>query len=96
MANTSVNYSSQRPTVPIFKGEKYHIWSIKSQNLFRSQELWDIVEGRYDKPQEPPEALDKKLRENRKLDAKALFLIQSALDDDIFPRISAVLSSKQA
>ncbi|XP_048494374.1 uncharacterized protein LOC125494702 [Beta vulgaris subsp. vulgaris] len=95
MTNTSVNSSSQ-PTVPIFKGEKYHLWSIKMQTLFRSQELWDIVEGGYDEPEEPPEAPDKKLRENRKLDAKALFLIQSALDDDIFPRISAVSSSKKA
>lgn len=36
------------------------------------------------------------MRENRKRDAKALFFIQLALDDQIFPRIAAASSSKQA
>uniref|UniRef100_A0A803MSQ1 Integrase catalytic domain-containing protein n=1 Tax=Chenopodium quinoa TaxID=63459 RepID=A0A803MSQ1_CHEQI len=34
--------------------------------------------------------------ENRKKDAKALFFIQLALDDDIFPRITAATSSHEA
>ncbi|KAG6385530.1 hypothetical protein SASPL_154366 [Salvia splendens] len=36
------------------------------------------------------------LRENRKKDAKALFFIQSALEDDIFPRISAANTAYEA
>lgn len=36
------------------------------------------------------------MRENRKKDAKALFSIQSALDDNIFPHISAASSSHEA
>ncbi|XP_056692269.1 uncharacterized protein [Spinacia oleracea] len=36
------------------------------------------------------------MRENHKKDAKALLFIQSALDDEFSPRISAASSSKQA
>ncbi|KAH0661898.1 hypothetical protein KY284_026829 [Solanum tuberosum] len=43
-----------------------------------------------------PTQPDNQLRETRKKDAKALFLIQSALDDEIFPRIATAANSKQA
>jgi len=36
------------------------------------------------------------LRGHRKRDSKALFMIQQALDDEIFPHISASETSKQA
>ena len=39
-ASTGVNPSS-RPLIPIFKGEKYHLWSLKMQTPFKSQELWE-------------------------------------------------------
>lgn len=39
---------------------------------------------------------DQQLRETRKRDAKALFLIQSALDDEIFPHIAAATTSNEA
>lgn len=95
MANNGVNVSSQS-FIPIFKGEKYHLWSIKMQTMFQSQELWDIVESGHEEPEEPPEVPNKKLRENRKLNAKALFMIQSAMDDELFPRISSAKTAKQA
>lgn len=62
------------------------------QTMLKSQELWEIVENGYVEPVES----DRKLRENRKKDAKALFFIQSALDDDIFPRISSTRTAKEA
>ena len=43
-------------------------------------------------PTEPSQ----QLRESRKKDSKALFMIQQALDDDIFPRISAATTSNEA
>jgi len=43
-----------------------------------------------------PNQPDQQLRETRKKDAKALFLIQSALDDEIFPRIVEVSTCNQA
>ncbi|XP_056688040.1 uncharacterized protein [Spinacia oleracea] len=65
------------------------------KTMFKSQELWDMVENGYTEPAEAPAEPDQRLRENRKIDAKALFLIQSALDDEIFPRISVASTSKQ-
>ncbi|KAK2976681.1 hypothetical protein RJ640_004282 [Escallonia rubra] len=42
-ANGSANVS--QPLIPIFKGESYEFWSIKMKTLFKSQELWDLVEN---------------------------------------------------
>ena len=80
--------------LPIFKGENYQFWSLKMATLFRSQELWNLVEEGFDDDQsvEP----DQQLRERRKKDSKALFMIQQALDDAIFPRIASATTSKQA
>ncbi|CAO2827768.1 unnamed protein product [Amaranthus hypochondriacus] len=66
------------------------------KTMFKSQELWDLVENGYDEPATEPVILDQQLKENRKKDAKALFFIQSALDDDIFPRITAANSAHEA
>nr|GEV54351.1 retrovirus-related Pol polyprotein from transposon TNT 1-94 [Tanacetum cinerariifolium] len=62
--------------------------------LFKSQELWELVENGFvdSKPAEPDQAL----RDNRKKDAKALFFIQSALDDDNFHHIASANTSNQA
>lgn len=97
MASSGVNPSSQ-PLIPIFKGEKYHLWSIKMQTMFKSQELWDIVESGYTEPapQDPPVEPDQRLRDNRKRDARVLFFIQTAVDDEIFPRISSAKTAKEA
>uniref|UniRef100_A0A803MAM1 UBN2 domain-containing protein n=1 Tax=Chenopodium quinoa TaxID=63459 RepID=A0A803MAM1_CHEQI len=66
------------------------------KTMFKSQELWDLVENGYDEPNPAPAIPDAQLKENRKKDAKALFFIQSALDDDIFPRITAATSAHEA
>lgn len=42
---TSVNMGYPLSTlIPIFSSEKYEFQSIKMKTLFKSQELWDIVE----------------------------------------------------
>ncbi|XP_049356455.1 uncharacterized protein LOC125821084 [Solanum verrucosum] len=53
------------------------------KTLFKSQEPWDVVETGI------PKGNANQLREHRTRDSKALFTIQKALDDEIFPRISA-------
>ena len=64
------------------------------KRMFKSQELWDLVEEGFEdaNPTEP----DHRLRETRKKDARALFLIHRALDDDIFSRIAVASTSHQA
>ena len=55
----------------IFTGEGYEFWAIKMKTLFRSQELWDLVEHGFEDPND-----DARLKDNRRKDSKALFFIQ--------------------
>lgn len=57
--------------------------------LFISQDLWELVEKGYQNPYE-----DTRLRENRKMDSKALFFIQQAVNEVIFSRIAAATTTK--
>ncbi|GKD81882.1 retrovirus-related pol polyprotein from transposon TNT 1-94, partial [Tanacetum coccineum] len=56
------------------------------KTLFRSQDLWDLVD----------KGCADSTSENRKSDAKALFFIQQAVDETIFSRIAAAKSAKEA
>lgn len=77
--------------IPVFKGENFEFWRIKMQTLFKSQELWEIVEDEV-----PDEADEAKVRENKKKDAKALFFIQQGMHDTVFSRISIVETANKA
>lgn len=63
------------------------------KTLFKSQELRDLVEtGFIDSEPDKP---SQQLWEARKRDFKALFMIQQALDDEVFPTISAATTSHE-
>ncbi|KAJ8620193.1 hypothetical protein MRB53_028722 [Persea americana] len=71
--------ASIQPSMPIFEGENFDHWSIKMRTLFMSQGLWEMVESGYQNPADVTSlstAQQEQLKENRKKDAKALFLIQ--------------------
>lgn len=72
--------ASLQPLIPIFNGEKYEFWSIKMKTLFRSQDLWDLVEKGF----ADTDADKARLKENKKKDNKALYSIQQAVSDAIF------------
>ncbi|BAT83763.1 hypothetical protein VIGAN_04098100, partial [Vigna angularis var. angularis] len=96
MATT--NQTSSIP-VPIFKGENYDFWSVKMKTFFRSQDLWDIIEEGFTIPEDTSTlttAQKKELKENKQKDSRALFVLQQAVDDTIFPRIIGATSAKQA
>ena len=80
-----------QPLIPIFKGEGYELWSIRMKTLLKSQDLWDLVERGFTDPDE-----ESRLWENKKKYSKALVIIQQAVHDCIFSRISAATTSKQA
>ena len=61
------------------------------KTLFKSQDLWDLVENEYPDPNE-----DARLRENKKKDSKALFFIQQAVHEMIFSKIIAATTTKEA
>ncbi|KAL4353579.1 hypothetical protein GQ457_06G019510 [Hibiscus cannabinus] len=88
--------SSYQSLIPIFNGEKYEWWSIKVKTLLRSQELWDLVEYGFIDILEPDEEQEKRLKETKKNDAKALSIIQQAVHDSIFSRIAAATTSNEA
>ncbi|GKU96667.1 hypothetical protein SLEP1_g9878 [Rubroshorea leprosula] len=92
MATNNNLGSVSQPTIPLFKGSGYEIWSTKMRTLFMSQDLWDLVERGYTEAALSAEAL----KDTKKKDAKALFFIQQGVDDAIFPRISAATKSKDA
>ncbi|KAM1496365.1 hypothetical protein ACFXTO_030979 [Malus domestica] len=84
---------------PIFNGENFDFWQIKMKTIFRSYELWNMVESGYRAPakeEELTEAERKLLRENVVKDARALGIIQGAVSDQIFPRIATQESAKAA
>lgn len=61
--------------------------------MFKSQELWDLLENKFEdmnlaKP-------DQRFQKTQSKDAKALFLIQQALDEDIFSKIRAASTFTQ-
>ena len=63
--------SMSQPLIPIFSSKSYEFWSIKMKTLFKSQDLWDLIENGYADPDD-----EIRLRENRKKDSKTLFFIQ--------------------
>ncbi|XP_048437141.1 uncharacterized protein LOC125475821 [Pyrus x bretschneideri] len=71
------------------------------KTIFRSHELWDLVENGYETPvkkkeEELTEADKKLMRENVVKDARALGIIQGTVSDQIFPRITTQENAKVA
>ena len=85
---------------PVFHGDNFDFWQIKMKTIFRSHDLWDMVEKGYSpsaKSEGELTATDLKLlKENIVKDAKALGIIQGAVSDEIFPRIAILETAKEA
>lgn len=90
MASGSNSLNISQPTIPIFNLEGYEHWAIMMKNLFRSQDLWELVEKSFSKQDDEP-----RLKENRKGDAKALCLIHHAMQRLIFSCIVMVNTAKR-
>ncbi|KAA3467262.1 Retrovirus-related Pol polyprotein from transposon TNT 1-94 [Gossypium australe] len=75
--------------IPVFNGENYEFWSIKMKTLFKSQELWGLVENGY-----PDDDWEAKSRENQKRDNKVLFFIQQSLTPKFDHVVAAIEESK--
>ncbi|KAJ0017386.1 hypothetical protein Pint_11983 [Pistacia integerrima] len=99
LAMAKGNTSPLALPIPIFTGENYDVWSIKMKTYFLSQDLWDIVN--YENYLEITgstlsEEHQKQLKESKKNDAAALFILQQAVDDNIFRKISRAQKAKEA
>ena len=78
-------------------GKNYNRWTVQMRVLFDYDELLDIMEKGF-------EALDEKAtdaqkavhKENKKKDRKALYFIHQGVTDEVFTKIEAATTSKQA
>ncbi|KAJ6292332.1 hypothetical protein OIU78_024495 [Salix suchowensis] len=86
MATTNSLQSIPVP-LPIFDGTDYDLWEEKMKTLFKSQNLWDIVN-------EPQNTCIS--NEAQRKDASALYLIQQSLAQNIFRRIPEASTAKDA
>ena len=82
--------------LPLFKGENYSLWSLKMRTLLQSQDLWDLVEKGYEASRSSSSTDVAALKDIKKRDAKALYFIQSSLDEDVLVRISHANTSHEA
>ncbi|XP_020410816.1 uncharacterized protein LOC109946681 [Prunus persica] len=92
---------------PVFNGENYEFWSIRIKTILKSHGLWDLVENGFD-TSDPKKGKEKEegfkaagvekstMAEILMKDARALGLIQSAVSNQIFPRIVNEETSKGA
>ncbi|KAI3708725.1 hypothetical protein L2E82_38127 [Cichorium intybus] len=95
----STTNSTPHPQLPKLNGRNYYHWSIQMKVLFESQDLWDVVKEGYEEPEDLDEVTDEEesdLKEIKKRDRKALFMIYQAVDEVIFERISSSATSKEA
>ncbi|KAL0343430.1 UNVERIFIED_CONTAM: hypothetical protein Sangu_1230400 [Sesamum angustifolium] len=86
-------------SVPIFSGQNYDYWAIKMKTYFQSQKIWELVEEGVTLPEDSStsSSAEKGKLENKKAkDSEALYYIQTAVADHIFPRISVATSAKEA
>lgn len=83
--------SAVQANVPFFKGENYNLWSLKMKTMFRSRDLWNLVEKGFSE-----EGDDNRRNESLKKDVKALYLIKQALDERVLIRISEATMAKKA
>jgi len=91
--------SMSQPLILIFSGKSYEYWSIKMKALLGAHDVWDIVEKGYNEPQDDSTLSQTQkdgLKDSRKRDKKALYLIYQALDDDGFEKISSPITAKEA
>jgi hypothetical protein len=85
--------------VPLLKGSTYDNWCIKMMALLGAHDVWEVVEKGYTESQDEDsltKAQRDSLKDSRKRDKKALFLIYQALDEDEFEKISNATSAKEA
>ena len=88
MASTS---GSLQP--PSFTGKNYEYWSLTMKDLFRGQDIWEIVQHGYAEPTDMiaynnlTQAEKDVFREQRKKDGKALFFIHQAMHINTFDLI---------
>ncbi|CAL5382701.1 unnamed protein product [Camellia sinensis] len=97
-ASSSITTFKYSPAgLPIFEGENHNFWITQMRTLFKSEDLWDLVENSYESSQSQEEySAWSEARKEKLKDAKALYYIQQAITKTIAPKIMAATKSKEA
>ncbi|MCI22098.1 retrovirus-related pol polyprotein from transposon TNT 1-94, partial [Trifolium medium] len=83
--------------LPILDGKNWDMWVKQMRVIFNVQEVHEQVNNGFDPlPVNPTKAQRTTLREAKKKDNKALFLIHQCVDAKVFEKIADSLSSKDA
>ena len=85
--------------VPQLKGSKFDNWSIKMKALLGAHDVWDVVEKGFIVPENEATltaAQKENLKDLKKKENKAKYLIFQSLDEDAFEKIAGTTSSKEA
>ncbi|XP_074345799.1 uncharacterized protein LOC141684630 [Apium graveolens] len=91
-----------QPNIPKLTSTNYGNWSIQMKVLLDSYDNWDIVESGYDEPTDAAaeaalsNAEKMILKETRKKDKKALYIIIQGVDKSTFEKISNAKTAKDA
>ena len=90
-----------QPQFPKLGKDNYENWSIQMKVLLGSQDVWELVEKGYEEPKtkEDEEKLSETqkaaLKEFRKRDKKALFLIYQGIDESNLKKSHPPIIPKQ-
>eukprot|EP00253_Pinus_taeda_P020677 PITA_20677 len=102
MARTNTSMGMFNPQFPQFNGKSYDYWAITMRVLFACEDLWELVEDGFEEPTDENEfnrltQTEKDLlKSNRKKDSKTRVFLYQAVDQSMFPRITAAKTSKEA
>lgn len=87
----------------VLESGNYEEWRTKMEGILTSQKLWDVVTGdQYERPKDATELATwsddrkRKYRTAQNQNAKALMLIQQAVDEEIMKRVYVELQKKSS
>jgi hypothetical protein len=96
------NNNNSQFYIPCLTKQNYDLWCIQYKALLRSQKLWELVEDGYTEPESTREettmsnAKRQMLRQSRKKDNKALFMIYQGLDEATLEMVAPKKMSNEA
>ncbi|XP_026400210.1 uncharacterized protein LOC113296086 [Papaver somniferum] len=82
--------SSRSIKVPVFEGKNFEHWRIHMENIFRYQEVWDIVDTGYVEPAANAVLTAEQttaLQESRKQKEKSTYILHQCVHESLFDRI---------
>ncbi|XP_057418038.1 uncharacterized protein LOC130712217 [Lotus japonicus] len=100
-SSTNSVFSYTTSQITVFNGEHYDYWSSQMETIFLSQDLWDVVEEKYEelsdqKTADWTDVKEKEYKENVKKNATTLRIIQQGVNKAIYPRIFGIKKGKEA